>query len=364
MQTPLTGRRLPSVHIKLALASLFVSLLVLAGLAELIVRIRAQIRYGSGFFGIEQLYRESAALGIRELVPSTTAGNIHINSLGFRGPEIATPKASSTTRIAFLGGSTTLCAEVSDDADAWPAVTVERLRRQLTKRDFDYINGGVPGYTTRDSRRAFEARIVRHTPDIAVIYHATNDLARNSVSAAARQHVDTAHLHDRGMTWVGQYSLLWYLVEKNLRIRSTQQTAARKTSEFVADIPLLARQFEADLRALVAGVQAAGPRVVLVTIATRLRRDQSPAEQSIAAASALYYVPFMTPADLVESYAAYNDVIRRVASDLGLLLIEAELAIPADALHFADTVHFTDRGSHRLGELVADALMAGPALRP
>jgi lysophospholipase L1-like esterase len=358
MQTHWPWRHRLSVQAALAL----ISLLLLGGLAELIVRIRAQIRYGSGFFGIEQLYRESAELGIRELVPSTTAGHIHINSLGFRGPEIATPKADGTTRIAFLGGSTTLCAEVSGDADAWPAVTVERLRRQLTKRDFDYINGGVPGYTTRDSRRAFDARVARHAPDIAVIYHATNDLSRNSLSAAARQRVDTAYLHDRGMTWVGHYSLLWYLVEKNLRIRSTQRTSAGETNEFVADVPDLARQFEADLRALVAGVQVAGPRVVLVTIATRLRRDQSPAEQRIAAASALYYVPFMTPADLVESYTAYNDVIRRVAGELGLLLVEAELAIPADALHFADTVHFTDRGSHRLGELVADALLADPAL--
>jgi len=41
-------------------------------------------------------------------------------------------------------------------------------------------------------------------------------------------------------------------------------------------------------------------------------------------ASAIFYIPFMTPEGLFTSYERYNQIIRDVAKKTGVLLIEGE----------------------------------------
>jgi len=52
---------------------------------------------------------------------------------------------------------------------------------------------------------------------------------------------------------------------------------------------------------------------VTVTFAPRLRAEQSPEERKEAAASSLYYMPYMAIDDLITAFAHYNQVIREVA---------------------------------------------------
>jgi hypothetical protein len=69
-------------------------------------------------------------------------------------------------------------------------------------------------------------------------------------------------------------------------------------------------------------------------------------------------MPYFTPDDLIEHFAAYNDAIRRVAIETGAILIEGELDIPGGATHFVDSIHFTDRGSEMMAQRVFDRLVA------
>jgi lysophospholipase L1-like esterase len=46
-----------------------------------------------------------------------------------------------------------------------------------------------------------------------------------------------------------------------------------------------------------------------------------------------------------------------------VLLIDEEDAIPGDALHFTDTVHFTDAGSALMARRVTHALTEAPRFR-
>ena len=50
---------------------------------------------------------------LRVLLPDARTRTISVNSLGFRGPPLTQPKPEGLLRIAFLGASTTFCAEVS-----------------------------------------------------------------------------------------------------------------------------------------------------------------------------------------------------------------------------------------------------------
>ncbi len=82
-----------------------------------------------------------------------------------------------------------------------------------------------------------------------------------------------------------------------------------------------------------------------------------------ASASALFYMPFVTPETVIDTYARYNAIIREVARETGALLIEGENDIPGDAAHFTDSVHFSDAGSSAMAERISRALIASAAVQ-
>jgi len=104
-------------------------------------------------------------------------------------------------------------------------------------------------------------------------------------------------------------------------------------------------------------------RVAVATFSIQLRSGQSADEQLRAAASRLYYEPFMNPQGIIDAYRRYNEIVREVAAATGALLVDGEDDIPGDPAHFADTVHFTDAGSAAMAARVTRALARDPAVR-
>ena len=334
--------------------------LFLAIFAEGVVRIRSVLRHGSQTFRIEELYRLDPGTGLRIPVEGYNNGRIRINRLGFRGPEIALPKPPGVTRLAFLGASTTLCAEASNNESTWPDLLVKRLGALRPGVVIDYVNGAVPGYGVTSSRRNLELRVAPLKPDIIVIYHATNDLAGNSTVAAAARGIRMIR-GEKDMSWFSRYSMLWYLVEKNLIILNRQRNAEDSQGKLDVSSSELAEPFRRELSELVSAAKKVAGTVVLVTFSVRLRAEQSAEQKRESAVSSLFYMPYFTPDSLIQHYAAYNDVIREVARAQGGILIGGENDIPGDGIHFVDTVHFTDAGNRRMSERVANA-MAGAGL--
>lgn len=338
-----------------ALIGLLVLGLLLAVIAaEIGIRFLQERKYGDANT-IEQQYRLDEALRLRVPVANLRLERIQTNSLGFRGPEIAMPKPGDTVRLAFLGASTTWCAEVTGNDKVWAHLVAEDLMRAFPGKTFDYVNGGVPGYVVRSSLKNLQARVAPLQPDIIVIYHATNDLSAELRRLATSQGVFT-RARVESDSWLSRHSLLWNLAEKNLRIWFAQRRAESNVGRLDVDASSLGKAFRDDLTNLVREAQAHAKVVAVATFSTRLRHGQTPDEQLQAAASAHYYMPFMSPAALLAAYARYNEVIREVARDTGALLIEGEHDIPGDAQLFNDSVHFTDAGSRRMATRVAEAL--------
>lgn len=324
-------------------------------LAEGGVRIRQWLKHGQGFPGIEKLYQVDSETGLRIPVPNFQTSRISINSLGFRGPEIVRPKPKATIRIAFLGASTTFSAEASSNEATWPHLVVEQLGERWSDKKFDYVNAGVPGYTVGASLKNLQERVAPLDPDIIIIYLAANDLSLNSSKVAIRQGLEVER-GDQSLSWLAEYSVLWYLVEKNLMVLKRQRVSDGDSSKLRVDLPALARPFKRDLFALVTAAQDVAEVVVLVTFTTRLRPEQDQKRRRESAVTALYYMPYMTPDNLILSHRAYNAVIREVASELGTVLIEDETMIPGDSIHFVDSVHFTDEGNGLMAKRVTAGL--------
>lgn len=338
------------------LVTTLVGLCLMFALAEGAVRLRAHYKYGMAT-SIESIYRVDASTGLRLLVPQARTQRISVNSLGFRGPEIPQRKPEGRVRIAFLGASTNFCAEVSGDEQVWPHIVIEQLRRRFPGVEFDYVNAGVPGYSVESSLKNFDHFVKPLQPDLAVIYHATNDLSYEARKLALKRGViqDT---RPEKPTWLERHSLLVELAVKNVRILSAQQGSESVQGRLSVDGESWGVEFGQDLKRLIDAVRSSGATPAIATFSTRIRAEQSTEDKKRAAVSALVYMPFMTLDGLVAGYSRYNQVIREVAKEKDAWLIGGENDIPGDAANFFDTVHFTDAGSRAMADRVAAALGA------
>jgi lysophospholipase L1-like esterase len=334
-----------------ALVAVLAGLLLLEGA----LRVRQWWRYGTLADPLHLV--DDPATGLRIPVAGERRGPVAINAQGFRGPEIEVPKPRGRVRLAFLGGSTTYGASASSNETTWPSVVCQGLRARHPELEFDYANGGVPGYTTEQSLVNLRARIAPLAPDVVVIYHATNDITHDTRELAQARGLwepDTGDASDPGL------SLAWHLLVKNARYWLRPERAAER--QLAVDTAELARGFEERLRTLVRASAEVAPVVALVTFSHRARREQPPDVQREACRSSLYYMPFMSVPSLLDAFEAYNDAIRRAAAT-GALLVEDEHAIPADERHYTDSVHFTDEGCARMAERILAGLERSPAFQ-
>ncbi|MDX1734269.1 MAG: SGNH/GDSL hydrolase family protein, partial [Halioglobus sp.] len=195
------------------------TLIMMVGLvmaAEGLIRLRQYMKYGSA--SAVASYELHEATGLKIPTPGHVTRTIAINSLGFRGPEIEQPKPPGRLRIGFIGASTTYCAEVSGNDQVWTELVSRKLEERWPGMEVDYINGGVPGYTTTQSMANLRGRMLPLDPDVVVIYHATNDVANETRAIATERGVKKANLATEESA-MSRYSVLWLLVEKNLAIK-------------------------------------------------------------------------------------------------------------------------------------------------
>ena len=91
------------------------------------------------------------------------------------------------------------------------------LQKERPGVRFDYLNAAVPGYTTEASLRNLLLRVKPLQPDVIVFYEATNDLAVDTLHLARQQGLVAGDAE--ATSWPARYSMLWFLVEKNLTVR-------------------------------------------------------------------------------------------------------------------------------------------------
>lgn len=93
--------------------------------------------------------------------------DIHINSLGMRGPEIPRWKPKDTYRLFFLGDSSVYGDGVPEQG-AFPFVS-GKLLEATWKRPVEVANGSLPGYSSTQCLKLFDLYVDRIKPDAVVI---------------------------------------------------------------------------------------------------------------------------------------------------------------------------------------------------
>ncbi len=351
---PASGRRRPRRWV-VSLTAFLISLLLLEGL----VRVRQWMKYGTMEASFYSRFEDpSSGLTIPE--PGNTIGPITIDSRGFRSPELEHPKPKGRIRIGFLGGSTSFCAEASAQENIWPYLLVEKLRERDPEADLDFVNGASAGYSTVESLTNLEKRVAPQEPDVLLIYHGTNDLTHDTRVLATAEGLFNPEAKETDT--LGKYWLSWYLLKKNLLFRARQE-GAQDQQRLQYDPETASRYFQERLKRLIREAKRVAPVVVLITFSQRLRAEQSPEVQRESCSSSLYYMPYLDVDGVLAGFEEYNRVMREVARDTGVILVEGENDIPGDSVHFNDSVHFTDEGLALQAQRVFAVLAEAPAYR-
>jgi len=346
-----TGRPLSSrKKLAFALLTAILALIMLEGA----VRTRQWIRYGSFAASVRDPmleYDPQADL----LVPKpgyevkTSRLNIRINSLGFRGDEFERRKPPHTIRIAALGASTTFCAEVSDNHKTWPHRLQEKLAQAYPGVNFEVINTPVGGYTAAENLRNLTHRVLPLEPDLAIYYEGNNEIAKDTRQLA----LDRGFLTSADPQWVARavsrYSLLFDLAYKNLTILAGRRKAA--TNQTINSVPPdLPHHFIGTLDEMRRTLAPRNIPLVLSTFIVKFRRNQ-PREVQIANADVeFYYMPWMSIDGMLDAMDIYNQAILDYAARDGLPVVDDREAVPPDAEHFSDAMHFLDDGAEAMAD--------------
>lgn len=282
-----------------------------------------------------------------KLTPSSVKqeGDIlmRINALGLRGPEVEA-RQPGEVRILTLGDSSIYGVEVPE---TWVFSSVAaRILEERTGAPHVAFIGGVPGYDVRQSRMVLGrvGRVI--TPDWVVIGTFWSDVFRAD-AAPDREAVPVR----TGLRRLAAYRLLrqglaaWLPSRKIGWVDSNHDIGSLAEHEIQPHTPLAT--WTDTLTTLAGEVRALGGRPVFLLPPAPMDFDRVP------------------PPDTVQ---AFREAMRDVARQEQAPLVDGPAVFTAsgDLKDFIDQVHPSVSGHARLGQAVAEAILAveGPVAGP
>jgi lysophospholipase L1-like esterase len=303
---------------------------------------------------------------------------IHLNSLGFRGPEPPAPFSDALTIVA-VGGSTTQSFFLSDGL-TWP----DRLAARL-KPAFPSVwvaNAGLDGHSTFGHLVLLEDYLIPLRPKVVVFLIGLNDVDRKDLSAyeletvqrwslaspmsalkslAAHSELASTLLNLARSFQAYQRGLINRPVDVRGRELLTVDSDALRRYVGGFSNPALAAYADRVNR-LVDRSRAAGIEPVLITQPMLLGSgvdDATGVDLGRVRANA----PGQSGAMYWRPLELYNDVVRRIGRERGALVIDLAHALPKSSMFFYDFTHYTAEGSDRVAQIVAEGLCPALAAR-
>lgn len=287
-----------------------------------------------------------ASLNRGPVNPKDPWTKLRTDSRGYVLPSVQHEKPDAT--IAFLGGSTTLCAAVKEDL-RFPALVSSLLAKQNLK--VNTLNAAYSGNTVHDALDILLNRIAQDRPDWAVMMHAANDIGVLAKQGDYRSRMGkSVSVGDVGKWLMQMASSHLYLAG---RIRNyTLSVSTPKDPSYLAwrndpahaDLPL--DQYRQRLRAFVHLCRDFGIEPVLMTQPmSGARNELSPEWADLGAQDRC------------------NAMIRSVGTEENVLVIDLIEYLHAEVPDwdkgdtvFYDGVHVNDNGSQVYATCIAERL--------
>ncbi len=310
---------------------------------------------GWAYFFREQYERYDAESETFVLVPGEHRqgfSSIKINSDGFIGEELQAA-GPDLFRIVSVGDSCTF--GVSDHKSSYPAVLEQTLQdRKLLHSRLEVVNAGVEGHDSIMALRRLRHKVLQLKPDIVTVYIGWNDLMKYDPSGQVSNAGMGAAMRWLDNLWLtkGTRKLVFFYLRPNLNPPLTGKESFRGSfADFVPNV------YEQNLREILKDIEESGARAMLITLPTVVHPDITVDQLKDAGVVFPYYQSAYAVGDFLELIDAYNSVIRQVAVDEGIDIVDlAEIfqKFSDPEKYFYDTMHLNKVGRKIVGETIAE----------
>ena len=303
--------------------------------------------------------------------------DVVVDAQGFIRSETILPKAK--TNIVFIGGSTTECRYV-DDSLRFPSLVGKKL--QQAGYSVNTCNAGVERSHSLNSLNILTNKILHHDFQVAVLMHGINDLVhlsyngsfandektptrRNLVTVADPNFddIDLYFFRNKGMAkrLEKSFQVLFPRLHYELLSTKVKVTSQQQPLEFGWEKmqPIGEAQFDEyrnNLQSFVALCRANGIRPVLMTQFNRVLEKEFSENPVFQPYTAKLQVSATSVTAFCDSYKKMNGIVREVAAEEGVLLIDLDAAVPKSKDYLYDMVHLHGAGSELVAETVFEHL--------
>jgi lysophospholipase L1-like esterase len=273
------------------------------------------------------------------------------------------PKPAGVYRILALGGSTTFGHALAVD-ETWPAQFERILHNDYGYTQVEVVNLGVPGYFSLDSVVNLATHGLAHEPDLVMVYHGINDAIIRMFQDPACYQGESPLFGmalDRGI-W--QYAAADLPPSTLYRVVAYALGAFDDPSEFdsrleptglcppepqgISPLDVLAQNppsaFERNLRSIAGMSRAVGAETLFSTFAWDVPLAEDALRQNPDY--------FQLQAQL-QGIAEQNDLIRQLAAELDVAVVDLAAEIGTGPYFQGDMVHQTVEGARRQAEIYA-----------
>jgi len=336
------------------------------------------------------LFSERRYINLREILPLTDTVDVppdkavresddlvqkpyrvRTDARGFMLPYNRYEKPDLT--LIFLGGSTVACIYVEEE-NRFPYL-VGNLLEQKTGKKITSINSGVGGNNSLHSLDILLNKIIPARPDVVVMMHNINDLvaliydqtywSKNPTRAAIVNFSFYKNL--TGLKALSTLARDMYIPNLHAATRilskkifgkkvqdQDDEFASIRGKKLTVDSAAILDEFKMNLSTFINICRARRITPVLMTQFNRYKANPDPkvikAMQGFESDSGIPMGEFM------ELYASFNDAIREVGRQNGVLVIDLAALIPQDKQYIYDVVHLNTRGSQLAAQLISQRL--------
>jgi len=353
---------------------LFISLILVLGFCELILRVYNPLGFrikGNKIIlpiNKKEIIHHEGGLGKLDRVV------VHQrNSLGFRGPEPPADFANGLT-IVTVGGSTTECFDLAEDK-TWPQALAMKLMP-----DFQQLwlnNAGLSGNSTYGHYILMQDYLVKLKPKVVLFLVGINDVGiRGERDFDERIHGLNFRSLERFLASTAVHSelataalnLYRFYFPKSTMINNQndpQETDLNKLLPFTVSQAAQAviikdhqdhylEPYKKRLEQLIVICREHNITPVLLTQPVLYGNNVDPATGVDLGDK--FVAKDMNGATAWKVLELYNDVTRQVGGEQGVLVIDLARQMPKDSRYYYDLMHFTNTGADKLADLIAAQL--------
>lgn len=296
--------------------------------------------------------------------------NEFLNQRGFRGSDFRDAKPPGLSRVVCMGDSATF-GLVNHGALRFtytPTYSSELqnvLNTDEINQTVEVINAGVIGYSTSEGLRLLKHEVRHWEPDLITIRYGVNDHLRWSLDYRPdfESHNVLWRWTEDSLLDLHSYQLLTRL--KNSSGTNTvaavappvqpKEGGAKSAPPPAIKVRVPLPNFEYNLRRLVAEGRATGAKVVLITAPLA-----PPYPEITSDKITLFAAGYATYEELVAIHRKYEDVVRAVAADLEVDLVDGSRDLAARGLdqfftHF-DSAHPNGDGHIAIAQGLAEVI--------